>query len=51
MSELINNSLERKHKLKELIMKLHHGESEDTVRNELESSLRQIPYGEIVEVE
>lgn len=51
MSELINNSNERKRKLKELILKLHHGESQEAVRNELLVSLSQIPYGEVVEVE
>lgn len=51
MSELINNSIERKRKLKELILKLHHGESQESVRNELLVSLSQIPYGEVVEVE
>jgi hypothetical protein len=51
MSELINNSLERKSKLKELILKLHHGESQEEVRKELLVSLSRIPYGEVVEVE
>lgn len=51
MSELINNSNERKKKLKELILKLHQGESENQVRQELMRSLSQIPYGEVVEVE
>jgi uncharacterized protein len=51
MSELINNSEERKKKLKELILKLHKGESEAEVRRQLEESLSQIPYGEVVEVE
>jgi uncharacterized protein len=51
MSELINNSSERKAKLKELILKLHKGESEKQVREELLKSLSQIPYGEVVEVE
>ncbi|HAQ20736.1 MAG TPA: DUF438 domain-containing protein [Prolixibacteraceae bacterium] len=51
MSELINNSTERKKKLKELILKLHSGESEQKVRQELLVSLSQIPYGEVVEVE
>lgn len=51
MSELINNSESRKKKLKELILKLHHGESEEQVRQELLESLSQIPYGEVVEVE
>ncbi len=51
MSELIDNSRIRKEKLKELILKLHHGESQELVRNELLLSLSQIPYGEVVEVE
>ena len=51
MSELINNSLNRKEKLKALILKLHEGETEETVRNELLLTLSQIPYGEVVEVE
>lgn len=51
MSELINNSTERKKKLKELILKLHQGESEQKVRQELLENLSQIPYGEVVEVE
>lgn len=51
MSELINNSEARKAKLKELILKLHKGESEAIVKQELVESLSQIPYGEVVEVE
>jgi len=51
MSELINNSERRKAKLKELILKLHSGESQDRVRQELLKQLSQIPYGEVVEVE
>ncbi len=51
MSELINNSENRKKKLKELILKLHEGESEQKVKTELENTLKQIPYGEVVEVE
>ncbi|MHB9054588.1 MAG: DUF438 domain-containing protein [Paludibacteraceae bacterium] len=51
MSELINNSHSRKERLKELLLKIHHGGSEETVRNELLLSLSQIPYGEVVEVE
>ncbi len=51
MSELIDNSRERKAKLKELILRLHAGESEETIRGELLRSLSQIPYGEVVEVE
>ncbi len=51
MSELINNSENRKKKLKELILKLHLGHAEDEVRHELMQSLSAIPYGEVVEVE
>lgn len=51
MSELINNSEERKSILKSLILKLHTGESQEKVRQELIESLSQIPYGEVVEVE
>lgn len=51
MSELINNSSERKARLKQLILKLHNGEKEENVRQELLKSLSQIPYGEVVEVE
>ncbi|HYW93962.1 MAG TPA: DUF438 domain-containing protein, partial [Bacteroidales bacterium] len=51
MSELINNSDYRKGKLKELILKLHEGESAGDVRQELIDTLKNIPYGEVVEVE
>jgi DUF438 domain-containing protein len=51
MSEQIDNSKFRKSQLKELILKLHGGESENTVREELLKSLGSIPYGEVVEVE
>ncbi|MEW5909214.1 MAG: DUF438 domain-containing protein [Thermodesulfobacteriota bacterium] len=51
MSELINNSETRKAKLKELILKLHSGESEAQVRAALIEQLGKIPYGEVVEVE
>jgi uncharacterized protein len=51
MSELISNSSERKKKLKELILKLHAGQSQESVRQELLVSLSRIPYGEVVEVE
>ena len=51
MSENIDNSRYRKAKLKELILKLHEGESQDEVRRQLLESLSRIPYGEVVEVE
>jgi len=51
VSELINNSENRKKKLKELILKLHDGQSQETVREELLKSLSNVPYEEVVEVE
>ncbi|MCF6333512.1 MAG: DUF438 domain-containing protein [Draconibacterium sp.] len=51
MSEHIDNSKYRKAKLKELILKLHDGGSQESVRQELLTSLSNIPYGEVVEVE
>lgn len=51
MSENIDNSKFRKAKLKELILKLHEGESQEEVRHQLLVSLSNIPYGEVVEVE
>ncbi len=51
MSEHIDNSKFRKSKLKELILKLHKGGSQESVRQELLFSLSNIPYGEVVEVE
>jgi hypothetical protein len=51
MSEGIDNSRERKKRLKELILKLHAGQGEESVRRELLQSLASIPYGEVVEVE
>lgn len=51
MSELINNSQERKKKLKELILKLHEGENQEKVGEELTSTLSKVPYNEVVEVE
>jgi len=51
MSELIDNSSERKIKLKALILRLHNGASESEVRQELMETLSGIPYGEVVEIE
>ncbi|NMC41101.1 MAG: DUF438 domain-containing protein [Bacteroidales bacterium] len=51
MSEIIDNSADRKRKLKGLILKLHSGISEDEVKKELLVTLGTIPYGEVVEVE
>ncbi len=51
MSKNIDNSRFRKARLKELILKLHAGESQDSVQKELVRTLGMIPYGEVVEVE
>jgi DUF438 domain-containing protein len=51
VSKNIDNSAFRKAKLKELILKLHAGESQDSVQQELVQTLGTIPYGEVVEVE
>ena len=51
MSELIDNSEKRKDLLKQMILKLHAGESPDEARKELIGLLKEIPYGEVVEVE
>ncbi|MCY1721209.1 DUF438 domain-containing protein [Prolixibacteraceae bacterium Z1-6] len=51
MSENIDNSKFRKSKLKELILKLHKGGTQESVRQELLQNLSNIPYGEVVEVE
>lgn len=51
MSELINNSENRKKILKELILQLHEGNSQELVKKKLVEVLSQIPYGEVVEVE
>lgn len=51
MSELIDNSKQRKNRLKELILKLHEGIDQAKVTEELKATLGSIPYGEVVEVE
>lgn len=51
MSKSIDNSTFREAKSKELVLKLHTGESQDSVRQELVKTLGTIPYGEVVEVE
>jgi len=51
VSKNIDNSQFRKAKLKELILKLHAGESPDSVQKQLVETLGSIPYGEVVEVE
>lgn len=51
MSELINNSAQRKDKLRGALLKLHAGGSVDAIREELIEALTNIPYNEVVEVE
>ena len=51
MSEQLDNSQFRKTRLKELILKLHQGESQEAVKQQLIDSLTNIPYGEVVQVE
>ena len=51
MSELINNSKEKKKLLKHMILQLHEGEAPDLVRNRLTDILREVPYDMVVEVE
>jgi DUF438 domain-containing protein len=51
MSELLDNSKQRKVKLKALILALHEGTDPEKVKTELKENLSQIPYGEVVEVE
>lgn len=51
MSEFINNSEQRKKRLKELILRLHMGEEPEKVRHDLIEYLQQVPYNEVVETE
>lgn len=51
MSELINNSQNRREMLKHLILQLHKGEAPDVIRTRLVELLRKIPYHEVVVVE
>ena len=51
MSEIIDNSEQKRRRLKELILKLHHGENPDLVKTELKQALGQIPYEDVVRVE
>ena len=51
MSELINNSENRKELLKHMILQLHNGEAPEAVKTQLASLLKGIPYDEVVEVE
>ena len=51
MSEFINNSSQRKDKLRSLLLRVHAGENIDSIRQELIEALTGIPYNEVVEVE
>ncbi len=51
MGESITNAEQRKLLLKQMILKLHEGESAETVREHLAALLGQVPYSEVVEVE
>jgi uncharacterized protein len=51
MSELINNSSNRKELLKHMILQLHEGVAPDQVKQRLRQLMQKIPYGEVVEVE
>lgn len=51
MSELINNSQQRKELLKHMILELHEGQAPEQVRKRLTELLKSIPYDEVVEVE
>jgi uncharacterized protein len=51
MSELINNSENRKALLKHMILQLHQGEAPDAIKTQLANLLKGIPYDEVVEVE
>lgn len=51
MSELIDNSRQRKELLRTLILRLHTGEDPHALRTELEDRIRDTPPGEVIEVE
>lgn len=51
MSEIINNSAQRKEMLRHLLLRLHKGENPEVLRNRLIEVLKTIPYNEVVEVE
>ncbi len=51
MSEFINNAEQKRKALKELILKLHHGENPEQVKAELRQALGKIPYDDVVRVE
>ncbi len=51
MSELIDNSSQRKEMLRHLLLRLHEGENPEVLRKRLTEVLSSIPYNEVVEVE
>ncbi|MEZ4909090.1 MAG: DUF438 domain-containing protein [Saprospiraceae bacterium] len=51
MSELINNTEERKKILKEHILQLHNGIDVEIVKKSISSLMQSIPYQEVVDVE
>jgi len=51
MSELINNSMQRKETLRHLLLRLHEGDNPEVLRQRLIELLKGIPYNEVVEVE
>jgi len=51
MSELINNSENRKELLKHMILQLHNGDAPEAIKAQLTNLLKGIPYDEVVEVE
>ena len=51
MSELLNNSTQRKEVLKHLLLQLHEGAPAEILRKRLIEVLSGIPYNEVVEVE
>lgn len=51
MSELINNTANRKELLKHLILQLHKGEAPTQVKQQLAQVLKSVPYDDVVAVE
>ena len=51
MSEFINNSTQRKDKLRSLLLRVHAGEEVASIRKELIEALTNVPYNEVMEVE
>ncbi len=51
MSEIIDNSRQRKELLKHIILQLHEGVAPEMVKERLINLLQKVPYGDVVEVE